>query len=174
METKCKLCGREYKTEDYVFGNFAKCPCESVSVVKNKVEEEEEVVEDFVMIDGKVEVYKIEDDALITSEGDYRVFQTSGEAGQVARDYYENMANNDPEELKCLVGTDTLVKWALGQYASPGSVQVQSLEEWLDLWLDIPEELWASYDGVEVEGTLSSTVREDLGFESCEVVLYKC
>jgi hypothetical protein len=61
------------------------------------------------------------------------------------------MAENDPREFTCMVGETTLVKWGLGQMAGPGTTQVRSLEEWLDLWLTIPEEQWASYDGNELD-----------------------
>ncbi len=59
------------------------------------------------------------------------------------------MAENDSKEFVCMVGEETLVAWALGQYAGPGSTHVQSLNEWLDLWLNTPEEHFASYDSCE-------------------------
>jgi hypothetical protein len=68
-------------------------------------------------------------------------------AGQAARKYWKEMAENDPTEFTCMVGEQTLVSWALGQYGGPGSTQVTSLEGWLDLWLDTPEEHFARYDG---------------------------
>lgn len=55
--------------------------------------------------------------------------------------------------------------WALGNPAGPGSTQVESLEEWLDLWLDTPEEEFASYDGEEVEASeADEELIEELGF----------
>jgi hypothetical protein len=53
-----------------------------------------------------------------------------------------------------MVGDETLIRWALGQNAGPGLTQVNSLDKWLDLWLDTPAEHFASYDGEEhdVEG----------------------
>lgn len=86
-----------------------------------------------------------------TDYGEYYLFEDSGKAGEAAREYWEDMANNDPSEFTYLVGEQTLVSWALGQFAGPGSTQVTSLEEWLDLWLDTPEEQWAEYDGAECE-----------------------
>jgi uncharacterized protein YndB with AHSA1/START domain len=80
---------------------------------------------------------------------EYIVFEDTEEAGEKAREYWADMAEDDPEEFTCIVGKGTLVKWALGQSAGPGTSQVGSLEEWLDLWEDVPEEHWASYDGSE-------------------------
>lgn len=73
----------------------------------------------------------------------------SEDAGKLAREYWEDMAQRDSEEFACMVGTDTLVAWGLGLSAGPGSTAVSSLEEWLDLWLDTPEEHFASYDSME-------------------------
>lgn len=96
---------------------------------------------------------------------EFYLFESAEEAGKEARKYYEEMAQDDPEEFACIVGEETLIQWGLGNYAGPGTSQVSSLEEWLDLWLDTPEEMWASYDGeekeVEVCGKLLS---EELGF----------
>lgn len=80
---------------------------------------------------------------------EYYVAKDSESAGEAARKYWEDMANDDPKELACIIGDETLIKWGLNQWAGPGSTSVRNLEEWLDLWLDTPEEQWASYDGVE-------------------------
>lgn len=88
-------------------------------------------------------------------------------AGQAAREYWEDLAQTNPSEFACLVGKDTLVSWALGQWAGPGSTQVQSLDEWLDLHLDCPEENFASYDMYENDITAISTgLLEELGWDS--------
>ena len=63
-----------------------------------------------------------------------------------------------------MVGEKTLVAWGLRQYAGPGSTQVKSLEEWLDLWLDTPEEHFASCDSEEREVSRCGKLREELGF----------
>ena len=89
-------------------------------------------------------------------------------AGAAARKYWKDIADNDPTEFACLVGEKTLVSWALGQYAGPGSTQVTSLEDWLDLHLDVPEETFAGYDGVEWEldnDDLSPALLEELEWE---------
>jgi len=80
---------------------------------------------------------------------EYIVFTDEEEAGEQAREYWADMAKNDPDEFTCIVGKETLIRLALGQSAGPGTSQVDSLEEWLDLWEDVPEEHWASYDGNE-------------------------
>ncbi len=82
---------------------------------------------------------------------EWYVAKDSDEAGEQAKKYWKDMAENDPKELACIVGEETLIQWGLGRCAGPGSTQVKSLEEWLDLWLTTPEEQWASYDGDEQE-----------------------
>ena len=91
----------------------------------------------------------------------------SGEAaGEAARQYWKDMAEDDPEEFTCLVGVKTLVAWALGCLAGPGTAAVGSLEEWLDLWLDTPEEQWAGWDSTEHDTYIApeSKIAEKLGF----------
>lgn len=87
----------------------------------------------------------------IVSEGRarYTLFASREEAGEEARAYYADMAENDPTEFRHMVGDETLVKWALGQNAGPGARQVASLSEWLDLWLDAPDEHFGAYDREE-------------------------
>jgi hypothetical protein len=87
-----------------------------------------------------------------TEDGEeYYLFRDREEAGEAAREYWEDLALNDPREFTCLVGEETLIQWGLGIYAGPGSTHVKSLEEWLNLWLNAPEEHFASYDGQERE-----------------------
>lgn len=81
----------------------------------------------------------------------YYLFEDSTVAGEIAKEYWEDLSEDDPEEFECLVGAHNLISWAKGEYAGPGSTQVDSLSEWFDLWLDTPEEHWASYDGCERE-----------------------
>lgn len=87
------------------------------------------------------------------------------EAGRAARARWEEMARTDPGEFRAIVGDQALVAWALGQPASPGSREVSSLNEWLDLWLDIPQEEWACYDGKECDvDDVSLRLVEELGW----------
>ena len=110
---------------------------------------------------------------------EYMVFLNRAEAGEATRSYWEDMANNDPSEFTCMVGEETLVKWALNQYAGPGSQHVRNLEEWLALTADYPEEQWAGYDGEEVEITrISPRLADELGFPiddftSSDIVMYR-
>ena len=100
-----------------------------------------------------------------TEDGaEFYVAESSEEAGRAARKYWEDMAENDPKEFTCLVGEDTLVQWGLGRSAGPGSTKVNSLEKWLDLHLNVPEEEFAGYDGAERDVQRSAKVREELGF----------
>jgi hypothetical protein len=127
-------------------------------------------------IDGEVVEVEVKDFGyqMITSGSrEWYIFQNEEEAGKEAREYYKDMAENDAEEFICMVGEETLVKWCLGEYAGPGLTQVTSLEAWLDLWLDNPEEQWAGYDGITLEGTISNDLKEELGFDSNKVIFYR-
>jgi len=108
-----------------------------------------------------------------TGNHDWYVFQDEEHAGEEARSYWEYMANNDKDEFACMVGSETLIDWALGNYAGPGYTKVKSLSEWLDLWLDTPEEQWGTYDGCAEYGTVSKEVMEELGFDDKNVVFYR-
>jgi hypothetical protein len=96
-------------------------------------------------------------------------------ASEEAREYWEDMAQDDPSEFTAMVGEKTLVAWALGQWAGPGSRKVKNLEEWLDLWLDTPEDVFAQYDGREVQPVSANYVfAEALGFSDFDnVVCYR-
>ena len=104
--------------------------------------------------------------ASIEIEGEHWiVFRDAEAAGEAARERWADMAENDPEEFACMVGQETLVAWALGQYAGPGSVQVKSLQEWLAVVADHPAEELASYDGEQVEiSNATPAIIEALGF----------
>ena len=90
--------------------------------------------------------------SITTADGkEFYITKDAELAGEKAREYWEDMAQDDPEEFACMVGEKTLVKWALGMHAGPGYTKVNCLNDWLDLHLDIPEEFFASYDGAERE-----------------------
>lgn len=89
---------------------------------------------------------------ITTEDGqEFYIFESSEAAGEAAREYWEDMADNDKEEFTCLVGSENLIEWALGNAAGPGYSKVNSLEDWFELWEDVPEEQFASYDGTERE-----------------------
>ena len=116
---------------------------------------------------------------LDTDGGEWVIFQDAEEAGKAAAEYWHDLADNDPKEFTALVGEDTLVSWALGQSAGPGSVAVNSLEEWLELVADHPEEEWGSWDGQECECTIdeetSGMIYQDTGqwIDEGEAVAYR-
>lgn len=130
-----------------------------------------------VRIDGEtVEFDKVNtigwDGILLADIGrtDYYLAEDSESAGKAAREYWEDMALNDPKEFTCMVGEATLIQWGLGRSAGPGSTAVNGLDEWLDLWIDTPEEHWASYDSTERDVTLDyedylEDAKEALGSE---------
>ncbi len=127
----------------------------------------------FLVIDGElIDVDDTRDtgwsDLALAESGqrEWCVAPDSETAGAAAREYWASMAANDPEEFTRLVGKSTLVSWCLGQLAGPGSTKVTSLDDWLDLWLNTPEEQWAGHDGVECDVEFASPdLVTDLGFE---------
>ena len=102
---------------------------------------------------------------ITTEEGpEFIVAEDTEEAGKAAREYWADMAANDPAEFACMVGEETLVCWGLGTFAGPGTTKVKSLSEWLDLWLATPEEHFASYDGNACEVRRVGKLVEEIGF----------
>lgn len=96
---------------------------------------------------------------------EFYVAESTEKAGEAARRYWVDMAENDRGEFACIVGAENLVAWALGESAGPGSTHVHSLEEWFDLCATVPEEQWASYDGTELDvDEVSEALAEKLGF----------
>jgi len=90
------------------------------------------------------------------------LFENEEDAGQYARDYWEDCIKGDRETAIEMLGKDTLLSWALGEAAGPGSSKVESLEEWLDLYLDAPDEHFESGPyGIELIG---ENIVEVLGF----------
>jgi len=110
---------------------------------------------------------------IVTEEGEEFILAKDSEAaGKAARERWEDMAKHDPAEFTCLVGEQTLVAWALVNPAGPGSSKVCSLDEWLDLWLDTPEEEWAGYDHGERQVERVGKLTKELGFTP--TVAYRC
>lgn len=68
------------------------------------------------------------------------LFEDEEAAGKHVREYWADMVEHDSEEAVEMLGSDNLIQWALGKLAGPGTTQVRSLSEWLDLHLDVPEE----------------------------------
>lgn len=96
---------------------------------------------------------------------DYYVAESKEQAGEKAREYWADMAENDQQEFACIVGDATLIAWGIGKKAGLGSTKVSSLKEWLDLWLNTPEEQWASYDGKASKIEINCNLAEELGFD---------
>ncbi len=119
-----------------------------------------------IKIDGECEDAEYAHGMVTIGKREYYVFEDESEAGDAARKYWEDLAQDDPSEFACLVGEKTLVAWGMGQYSGPGSTQVKSLSDWLDLWLDTPEEHFASYDGNSCDvDECDSELEEEIGFK---------
>ena len=82
---------------------------------------------------------------------EWYVAESSEHAGEKTKEYWQEMINNDPVEFRLIVGDNALIAWAFGENHAVGSVGCSSLNEWLDLTTEYPEEQWASYDGEEIE-----------------------
>lgn len=134
-----------------------------------------------IEIDGEIQkVYSVEKGSEtcpwmieLDDGSEYFLAEDSESAGEMAKARWTDMAKNDPREFAAIIGTETLVSWGLGQYAGPGSTQVKSLDEWLDLWIHTPEGEWAAYDLSESEvGRVCPYLLSELGF--IPTVAYRC
>ena len=90
------------------------------------------------------------------------LFKSNKEAGQYAREYWEECIHGDRETAIEILGAETLLSWAFGEAAGPGSVKTKNLEEWLDLYLDAPDEHFEEEFSVDAIG---SNIIEILGFK---------
>ena len=90
------------------------------------------------------------------------LFKDKEEAGKYARDYWKDFIDDDNETAGEMLGVSTLIAWALGKPAGPGTSKVRSLEEWLDLYLDRPDEHF-ELGPYEIEA-IGENLVEKLGF----------
>ena len=92
------------------------------------------------------------------------LFKTREDAGQYARQYWEDYVEcESSEDVVAILGAETLISWALGRSAGPGTSKVNSLEEWLDLYLDAPDEHF-EYGPYDIEA-IGENLVEILGFK---------
>ena len=92
------------------------------------------------------------------------LFKDEEEAGQFARDYWEDYIDHESsEDIVEMLHAETLVSWALGKLAGPGSSKVRNLEEWLDLYLEAPDEHF-ELGPFEIEA-IGENIVEKLGFK---------
>lgn len=110
---------------------------------------------------------------------EYYIVKDREDAEEAVVRYWEDMINRDPRELRCLVGDETLIQWAMGHSAGPGYVKARNLTDWVEAISHYPEEQWASYDGQELDGMINRNLAEELDFhfeegEQIEVILYRC
>ena len=92
----------------------------------------------------------------------FYLFESWEEAGQHVRDYWKDLIEGDSEEAVQLLGAENLIQWALGRMAGPGTTKVSSLEEWLDLHLEAPDEHFEEMHDISA---VSEDLEEFLGFK---------
>ena len=94
---------------------------------------------------------------------DILLFKTREDAGEYARQYWADYIDHESsEEVVNLLGAETLISWALGKLAGPGSEKVRNLEEWLDLYIDTPDEHFEEEYEIEAIG---KNIVEKLGLK---------
>jgi hypothetical protein len=175
MTYNCRYCKDTGRVALFIPGSWAKCedcPTSAVAVEAIEADEPDDEISSFVVNGETIEIGTVRPCGAcgieVTEMGCERtwvLFEDHDDAGKAARSYYEDMARNDPEEFRSMVGDDTLSRWALGQSAGPGTAQVCSLSDWLDLYLNAPEEHFAGYDGNCCEVTSATTEGiEEIGF----------
>lgn len=89
----------------------------------------------------------------------YFVFESKEEAGEVAKNYFEYMVENDPYSLIDYVGVEQVIEWAKG-----GG---ETLIDWLEAWLDVPEELYGSDEIIAQYRSVDSKVQDVVLYATC-------
>ena len=64
-------------------------------------------------------------------------FANVDEAGDVVKEYWEDLALNDPEEFVSIVGYDRVIQWARSGIG---------YDTWLENTGNTPEDFWGNYD----------------------------
>ena len=80
----------------------------------------------------------------------------SESAGEAAREYWEDVANEDPEELVALVGAAQIVSWAFGVG--------QNLSDWIDTQEQYPADQWSGWQEELTVNVCGRLLEEELGF----------
>lgn len=119
-----------------------------------------------IKIDGEIyNVQRVYDGGYLplveTDGGDFYVARDEDEAGEKASEYWRDMADNDPEEFACIIGSERLIAWGMGRSDSYG---FSGLQDFLKAVSNVPEEQWASYDGNSCTVDRCGRLSEELGF----------
>lgn len=119
-----------------------------------------------IKIDGEIlEVIRVFDGGYLpmveTNGGDFYVARDEEEAGEKASEYWQDMADNDPEEFACIIGAERLVQWGMNRCDSFG---IRNFADFLNRVAQVPEEEWAGYDGNPRTVDRAGWVTEELGF----------
>ena len=119
-----------------------------------------------IKIDGEIlTVQRIFDGGYLplveTDGGDFYVARDEEHAGEKAAEYWEDLANDDPEEFACIIGAERLIAWGMGKSDSYG---FSSLSDFLETVATVPEEEWANYDGNPRTVDRCGHASEEIGF----------
>ena len=91
---------------------------------------------------------------------------THEKARQGIQNYWQWMADNDPGELKAMLGEERMIEWAIGQSDSFG---ISSFDEFKDIIGDNPEEELGCYDGNECSVTRIGRLAEEMDVEDEDI-----
>lgn len=83
-------------------------------------------------------------------------------ASEAVAEYWRDLISNDPKEFTAIIGEERLVVWALGQSDQYG---ISSLEEFIKVASNYPEEDLGLYDGVEYTGRVNEAFLIEAGWD---------
>jgi len=99
------------------------------------------------------------------ADGSQFLFGTLAAAQKAAGFYYRRLMDSDPELFCSLVGFGCVLNWAQGKPATPGDVECATLEDWLVLSENYPEECFGTENGETLHVThCDDELRDALGF----------
>ena len=92
---------------------------------------------------------------------EYLVAESLEEAGEAATQYWKNLEAWNPDAFTWQVGEEAAALWEAGKKArpdrSPDRSRPLTFRQWLKLWKQHPEKLWASYDEKLVQAQVEDT-----------------
>jgi hypothetical protein len=107
------------------------------------------------------------------SSRSYAVARDDDQAEAAVVAYWNELRDTDPAEFRCIIGDKTLIAWACGQEAGPGTIKAKSFPEWVEKIKSLPEEQFASYDGEALTAKVSPTLAEQLGWDGVDCIAFR-